>query len=833
VTGTHETVGWQGMRVLAAAVGMGVALAVASGCASDAEKRDEYLAEAEAKREAGEEREALLLLRQALRLDPTNASLNLQIAQLLEEMGHSGDAAFFYGEAYRIDPSLSEAALARAPLLYGSESEEARELVNQVLERDPDNHMAYYRKAEIDLLGADREEALAAALTAVELAPEAPESHRIVGTVYATMERAHRAETQEPDEALLQKALDAFRRAADLEPAWYHWNDIGNVHGRWPGHAEEAKEAWRRAFAAAREAESEEGMRSVEIRALAWGQRRGDMDFVRWALERRLERDPGQVSAWRQLAQVADAQEEGAGEAVWQRALEERREDPLVHAAYANRLGRVEGPAAAAAYVESLPAELREVPELALLQVTAYTNDDRLERAREVVAGLRERQPGAALTRFAEARIAVAEGRLDDAAKGLREIATELERPDVFRLLAQVELGRGQPGGALEAVDRAIELNSGPGRLQLYRLRHRSQIALGDWEALVSSLRRMRREGLAVGTLERLQFVEASYALGDPSRGRRVLERLLEGDSPSPGIVRAFARYEGRRQPERARELLEEAIEAHGAHPLLVRTLARLELGRGRPEDALHALDQAGPPESVGPPLRLLRARALAALERWGEAEAEARAVSEREEGAAPGAARLLAQILQAQGRQEAAIEALERARSEGEAPPRSLWLLGRMYMQQEDFAKAREVLEEAVDAGPNLHVAHNDLAYVLAETKQELDRALALVSQARSALPESAAVADTLGWVYYRRGMLEPAVAAFRSALELAGEGAGEDLLAGIHYRLALALREQGQGARALEQVERALELQPEHPEALEMRRKLATTLSSSGAGG
>jgi len=305
VTGTHETVGWQGMRVLAAAVGMAVALAVASGCASDAEKRDEYLAEAEAKREAGEEQEALLLLRQALRLDPTNASLNLQIAQLLEEMGHSGDAAFFYGEAYRIDPSLSEAALARAPLLYGSESEEARELVNQVLERDPDNHMAYYRKAEIDLLGADREEALAAALTAVELAPEAPESHRIVGTVYATMERAHRAETQEPDEALLQKALDAFRRAADLEPAWYHWNDIGNVHGRWPGHAEEAKEAWRRAFAAAREAESEEGMRSVEIRALAWGQRRGDMDFVRWALERRLERDPGQVSAWRQLAQVA------------------------------------------------------------------------------------------------------------------------------------------------------------------------------------------------------------------------------------------------------------------------------------------------------------------------------------------------------------------------------------------------------------------------------------------------------------------------------------------------------------------------------------------------
>jgi len=804
---------------------LGIAVA---GCTSDQEKVRQYLGEAEALQEEGQDREAMLLLRNALQIEPDNASINMEIAETLMAMGRPADAGFYYGEAYRLDPTLSEAALARAPLLYGSETDEARELVEEVLEREPDNHMAYYRKAEIHLLEPDTEAALSAALTAVELEPDAPETHRIVGRVYETMAREDRTREGEIDASLYRKALEAFQRAAERGGAWYHHNDIAQLYSRWPEHETETREAWRRAFATAREAEEdrEEAMRTVAVAAFRWATRNEDPAFQRWALERRLEVDPDQGGIWAQLASVAEAQEEGGGEAVWKQALEERPEDPLIHVAYANYLGRTRGVEEASAHLESLPPEVARSFEIELLLTKSYASQGRLEDARQVVARMRERDPENALTDFAAARLAMAEGRLDEAAQTFRTIADELERADLYRLLAQAELARRDPRSALAAVNRALEINRGPGRLRLYRLRHRSQMAIGDWEGLLASLRRMRREGLPVQMMEMLQLVRANYELGQGERGRRVLEQLVSVDEPPRAVVLAFAQLEGRRQPERARELLLEDLERGGPGPRLVRLLTQIELDQGRPERALEHLARVDA-EDLGPGLRLQRARALARLGRLEEAEAEARAAFEHS-STPPAAAQMLAQILRAQDRQEEAIAALEAAREERRLPGRNLWLLGRMYLENGDLEAARVVLEEAVGAAPNLHVAHNDLAYVLAETGENLERALALASQARSALPESPAVADTLGWVYYRRGMHRAAADEFRAALQ-AAEEQGEDtpnaMRADIQYHLALALRELGSQAEALRAVDRALELQPDHPEARDMRAELAAT--------
>lgn len=819
-----------GVRVVLAAVAVAAASLLAPGCTSDETKLEQYRTEALQEREAGNDREAMILLRQALALAPKDAKINLELARTLADLGRPGDAAFYYGEAYRLDPDLSEAALARAPLLYDSDPDEARELIEQVIERDPGRAVAHVRKAEMLLLEDDLDGALTAALTALELGPDDVLTHRMLGTVYQAMILARTRKGEQAEDALYGKAIDALERAREL--ATQPWQDLLSmalVHAAWPGHAQESRKLFEQAFEAARAQESERGMRRIATEAVRRAVASGDREYMQWALERRIEVDPDRLRAWQQLAGVADAQEKGAGEAVWEQAVEQRPDDPRIHVGYASYLGARGRVADAMAYLESLPAEVAASPEIDLLRVKVYAGEGRLDEARSVLARMRELHGNDPLTSFAAARIAMAEGRLDDASALMRSVAEELDRPDLYRLLAQLEAARGDLRSALAAAEQALATNAAPDA-SLYRMRNRLLAAREDWEGLLRSLGQMRREGPGWATPERIQLVHAQYQLGRTNRARALLDRLLE-DEPTPAAIRTFVRYEAGEQPERARDLLRKAIERHPKNPALAGTLAQLELANDRPEAALESLAHFGDPEQLPPPLRLIRARAYARLDRWPEAEAEARAAFEAERRP-PMAAGILASTLRAQDRLDAAVAILEDARSERSLSGEDLWLLGRMHLDRGDLEQARVVLEEAVGAAPELYEARNDLAFVLAETGEDLDRAMDLARQAKAALPENAAVADTLGRLYFRRGLLEPALSEFRSAISLADADDDAQLRADLHYHLAQTLQQLGRTDEARSAVEQALEIQPEHEAARAMRERLVAA-STNAAGG
>lgn len=818
-------------RLVAAAV---AALALlGSGCTSDEVKVEQYRTEALQEREAGNHDTARILLRQALALAPQDAEINLELARTLRDLDRLGDAAFYFGEAYRLDPGLTEAALAQAPLLYASDPEQARSLVDEVLEREPSNALAHVRNAELLLMDELPEEALAEALTARELDPDDVLTHRMVATAYEAIiaERIRTDGREGLDESLYEKGLEALGRARELaERPWIDVHGEARLYASWPGHREEARRAFEEAFALAREHGSEQGMRRIAAATVREAVESGDREFVRQALRRRLEVDPDQVNAWQQLAETLDAREPGSGEAVWKEAVEERPEDPLVHVGYASYLGGRDRSDDALAHLESLPAEVAGSPEIDLLRVKLYVERDRLDEARDVVARMRQRQDASPLAGFAAARVAAAEGDLERASVQLRAVADELQRSDAHRLLAEIEAARGDLRNALAAANRAIESAASPGPA-LFRLRHRILVSSGDWEGLMQSLGEMRRRGPGWGPPDRLQLVHATYQLGRPNRARALLERLLEADEPPPAVVRTFVRYEGRRQPERARDLLEAALERRPGNARLAASLAELELATGSPEAALEGLASAGAPDDLPPGLRVLRARILGRLGRWEEAETDARAAFEAQPRP-QSAARVLARTLRARDRVEAAISTLEQARADRGLAGTDLWLLGRLYLEDGELEKSRVILEEAVGAAPQLPEARNDLAYVLAETGGDLDRALDLARQAKSALPDNAAVADTLGQVYRRRGLLEPAVSEFRSAIELAADDGDEGLRADLHVHLARTLHELGRSQEALAALDSALEIQPEHEEALELRQEVASTETAATGG-
>ena len=66
---------------------------------------------------------------------------------------------------------------------------------------------------------------------------------------------------------------------------------------------------------------------------------------------------------------------------------------------------------------------------------------------------------------------------------------------------------------------------------------------------------------------------------------------------------------------------------------------------------------------------------------------------------------------------------------------------------------------EKAIHENSNNPPVLNNLAYLLADTGKDPDRALLLAQQAKELLPNSSTVDDTIGWAYYKKGLFQPAL--------------------------------------------------------------------------
>jgi uncharacterized protein HemY len=99
------------------------------------------------------------------------------------------------------------------------------------------------------------------------------------------------------------------------------------------------------------------------------------------------------------------------------------------------------------------------------------------------------------------------------------------------------------------------------------------------------------------------------------------------------------------------------------------------------------------------------------------------------------------------------------------------------------------------------------------------MERARRLAEEARAALPRSAEVADTLGYVYLKNGLAEAAADQFRSAIDLADEQS--QAWATSQYHLGLSYKALGRLPEARQAFERALATAVEFPEAEEARKE------------
>ncbi len=171
------------------------------------------------------------------------------------------------------------------------------------------------------------------------------------------------------------------------------------------------------------------------------------------------------------------------------------------------------------------------------------------------------------------------------------------------------------------------------------------------------------------------------------------------------------------------------------------------------------------------------------------------------------------------------AMKRLPEARKEFEAlasrqsrPVAALTMVAMIQESMGEAADAQRTYEKVLQINPDAAVAANNLAWIYVERGQNLDLALQLARVAKAKLPKRVEVADTLGWIYYHKGLLSLAIREFEDCVK------NDPTNPLYHFHLGLAFAKNGNRESAKKSLETALRLKPNFDGAVEATRVLAT---------
>jgi len=130
---------------------------------------------------------------------------------------------------------------------------------------------------------------------------------------------------------------------------------------------------------------------------------------------------------------------------------------------------------------------------------------------------------------------------------------------------------------------------------------------------------------------------------------------------------------------------------------------------------------------------------------------------------------------------------------------------------------KAREHYEKALELNPEFAPAANNLAWMIAEEEGgDLGEAMRLALIAKEQYPDDPYIADTLGWIHYKRKSYGLALTQFvQAASDLPDNPT-------VHYHLALALKANDRQDEARETIASLLATGKEFPEKMEAEKLL-----------
>jgi predicted Zn-dependent protease len=217
------------------------------------------------------------------------------------------------------------------------------------------------------------------------------------------------------------------------------------------------------------------------------------------------------------------------------------------------------------------------------------------------------------------------------------------------------------------------------------------------------------------------------------------------------------------------------------------------------------------------PPLLLLAARTYATKGDNGRAEELLKRAVEIDPSFIQ-AYGVLGQLYVGQGKLDDARAEFQRLASARPDDVAASTMVGMLLEGQGKNDDAKKVYGTIYDRNPKAAVAANNLAFILAQEGTDLDRALNLAQAAKAQMPDDPTVSDTLGWVYYKKDLASLAIEPLEFSVRK------DPSHAAFQYHLGFAYLRKGDKANGTMWLNRALNLDPNSPMAVEARKALAS---------
>jgi tetratricopeptide (TPR) repeat protein len=479
------------------------------------------------------------------------------------------------------------------------------------------------------------------------------------------------------------------------------------------------------------------------------------------------------------------------------------------------------------------------------------------DSARKRIDDLLTQEPKNADALLAKARLLGSEGQIDEAlVKAQAAAAAAPKRPEAPYWMGMFYLQKKDSDLALKSFNDALALNPADpyaslqvAKLQLAKLLQNGPATGADARSAADALRAVATSVDAVvrkqpGSLDaRTTLIRALLAQAQVSQAVKdtvsaqayVLQAeqkaaRLVADAPKEpeayNLVGAVALV--KKDLPAARAAYASALELDKTSTTALAGLMGADLASGRPADAKAKLQARLAADPDNPALLNIAWRAYGAMGDTAKTEAE-RALAKTEQEAAlrkliqvePSnfqAYEALVSLLYSQARVDEALRQLEQVVERNPKDVGALTAIGVILDTKNRTAEAQKKYEAVIQIDPNAAVAANNLAWIYAEQNVNLEVALQLAERAKSQLREDPQVDDTLGWVYYKKGLTALAISSFELSVRRDPKNPG------YQYHLGLAYAQAGDKAKAREHLQKAAALGGGSKEAAEAKKFLAT---------
>ena len=448
--------------------------------------------------------------------------------------------------------------------------------------------------------------------------------------------------------------------------------------------------------------------------------------------------------------------------------------------------------------------------------------DKKYDEALSLLENVFSRDPEYVDGRRLESKVLLARGDPKKAVEVLERLdQTYPDTPLVKYELAQAYLKNNNLNQAKTALDQVLSIN--PNYVDATLLLAEINLGSGHGEAVIEPMTRLLNKNpelrpaalllaAAYGSLDR--FDDAEAVIGDQVR--------LAPQDPQIHTALGLTLRQAKRNDE-ARQAFEKAAELAPDNLWLVDQLVELDLLDKHFDSARQRIHRQFQQTPDLPAAHCLEGKVLIAEEKWDLAAAELKKTLQLDPNFSA-AYDLLVQTYVATNKLSEAASQLQAEISKDPKNASALLTLALVYERMENFSQARDAYGKVLSINPNAVPALNNLAYLEAERLNDLDKAYELARRARDLQVDNPAIADTLGWVLYKRGDYQQALTILQGSAEKLPDNPE------IQFHLGMTAYAMGQTDVAKVALKKAATAPDNFPGKDESKRRLA--LLDSGAG-